>query len=298
MAKSKKTKKTTTAPRPSGPAKLTGGFKQFIASLRFLVRHGKLFGGILLVFAVLVIVLVKGFAGGANLSEIRNFIENNTEGGANQFSLGLTLFNFLAGSASNPTTEGGSVYQWILTVIVSLAFIWALRQVVANKPATVRTAYYQGMQPLVPFVLVLIVIILQLLPALAGAAIFSLIASSALAVTIIEKLFWGLILLSLILLSLYMISSSIFALYIVALPGMTPLRALRSARKLVIYRRSVIIRRLIVLPLALILLSALVMLPLILYAMPIAEWAFFALSVLIIGITHTYIYRLYRELLP
>jgi hypothetical protein len=99
------------------------------------------------------------------------------------------------------------------------------------------------------------------------------------------------------LLSLYMVTSSVFALYIVTLPNMTPMRALRSARGLVLGRRWTVLRKLLFLPIALFLLGALIMLPLIWFWAPAATWVFFALSMACLAALHSYMYALYRSLL-
>ena len=67
------------------------------------------------------------------------------------------------------------------------------------------------------------------------------------------------------LLSLYMICSSLFALYIVTLPNVTPMKALRSARQLVLHRRFLVLRKILFMPLALLVLGAIIMIPLIIF---------------------------------
>jgi hypothetical protein len=97
--------------------------------------------------------------------------------------------------------------------------------------------------------------------------------------------------------SIYMVSASVFALYIVTLPDMTPRPALRAARDLVRFRRWTVIRRVFFLPLFLLLLLGVIIIPLILYAQAIVPIVFFMLSMLSILFIHTYLYTLYRELL-
>ena len=94
-----------------------------------------------------------------------------------------------------------------------------------------------------------------------------------------------------------MISSSIFALYIVTLPDMTPLKALRSARQLVRHRRWTVLRKILFLPILLIVVAAIVMLPIIIWTPPLAQWIFFVLTMFAIAAVHAYAYALYRELL-
>jgi predicted ferric reductase len=108
---------------------------------------------------------------------------------------------------------------------------------------------------------------------------------------------WGLLFFFLAVLSLYLVCSSVFALYIATLQNMTPVKALRSAKRLVQYRRWSIMRKIILLPIIFIVVATVIMLPVILFLSPAAPWIFFALTMLAIAVTHSYIYTLYRELL-
>ncbi|MEJ0072923.1 MAG: hypothetical protein WDN27_02440 [Candidatus Saccharibacteria bacterium] len=185
----------------------------------------------------------------------------------------------------------------MLLVVCSLAFIWALRQALAKHPVRIRDSFYRGMYPLVPFFLALLLLGMQLLPLVIGGGLYSAVVSGGIAIHWYEKALFILIFVGLGLWSLRMITASIFALYIVALPDMTPLRAYRSARKLVYGRRLLIWRKLIFLPIVLLLLAIIIELPLILFLTPVAEWVFFALSMLTLPIVHGYLYNLYREML-
>ncbi|HTB49059.1 MAG TPA: hypothetical protein VK712_03175, partial [Verrucomicrobiae bacterium] len=158
-------------------------------------------------------------------------------------------------------------------------------------------AYYRGMYPLIPFILVLIVVGLQLIPFLIGSALYSLIVTNGIATNLPEKLVCALIFALFALWSLYMISSSLFALYIVTLPDMTPRKALRSARELVRHRRWTALRKILCLPIILLLAAAIIMLPIIIWLTPLAQWIFFILTMFAVVAVHAYMYTLYRELL-
>jgi hypothetical protein len=101
----------------------------------------------------------------------------------------------------------------------------------------------------------------------------------------------------LILFSLYMLTSSMIALYIVTLPDMRPMMALKNARKLVLHHRLIVARRLFVLPIFLILLGALILIPLIQWVEFLVQPVFFAATLATLLIVHTYLYKLYRSLL-
>jgi hypothetical protein len=153
------------------------------------------------------------------------------------------------------------------------------------------------MYPAIPFVLIIFVIGLQLLPALAGSFLLSTALENAIAVTALEKFLWVVVFALLLLLSLYMVCSSIFALYISTLPDMTPMKALRSARGLVLHRRLSIAMRLVGLTIFLILLSMLIIIPLIIFASWSVVWAVLVLGGFSLMFFHVYLYKLYRQLL-
>ncbi len=281
--------------------RVTGSFRLFKRSIATLLKRKRLFLTITLVYLVLTIVLVKGLGVGSNIGELKTTLTDLFGGSLSKLTTGVALFGVLLGNIN--TTNGGTqaaAYQSVLLVTVSLAVIWALRQTLgaeSKQKLTARDAFYKGEYPLVPFLLVLIVIGLQLLPVVVASFLYSTVLVGGLAVTVIEKAVWLLIICLLILLSLYMITSSIFALYIVTLPEVRPLQALRSARDLVCYRRWTVMRKVLFLPVALLLLAAIITVPIILWSPVTAEWVFFILSMLGLAIVHSYLYTLYRELL-
>jgi hypothetical protein len=185
----------------------------------------------------------------------------------------------------------------MLLVIISLATIWGLRQVSAGNKPRIRDAFYKGLYPIVPLILVLLVIGLQLIPMAVAGWLYSAVIVGGVAGTLIEKILWILLVILAILLSLYMISSSLFALYIVTLPDMEPMQALRSARQLAVHRRWTILRKIVFLPFILFVIAALIMLPTIILLPFIAEWIFLVLSLFGWIVTLCYIYNLYKELL-
>jgi len=157
--------------------------------------------------------------------------------------------------------------------------------------------FYRVMYPLVPFLLVLGAIALQILPALIGGFLFHTVMTNELAVNTFEEAMWLLLLLTTLLISLYMLSSSIFALYIVTLPEMTPMIALKKARELVRFRVVSVLLRIVAIIIISFVLLLIIVLPAIYYTPRYAEWVFFILTVLALPLIHGYLYSLYRELL-
>ncbi len=279
--------------------KLPGSFKILGRSLVVLKQNWKLFGGIVLVYGLLNIALVKGLNPAQDVGSLKTILNEAVKGGYGQISTGITLYGVLLGSSASTPSEAASIYQTFLILISSLAFIWTLRQVSSSssKSIKVKDSFYKGMYPFVPFVLVLLVICLQLVPLLLGGSLYASVLNNGLAVSFAERILWTILFFFAALFSLYMVSSSVFALYIVTLPDMTPMKALRSARELVRYRRWRLMRKVVFLPIALFFLIGIIMVPLIVLAAPLVEWIYFAISMATLAVVHSYMYSLYRELL-
>jgi hypothetical protein len=282
-------------PKPPLPA----AFRLFGRSLKTLKVHWWLFGGITVVYAVLSLILVKGFGTTAHIAQLKSLLEAFSHGANAQFNTGFTLFSVLLTNVGNSGNPHGNVYQTILLLIISLVAIWALRQVTSSKRAkvTIRDAFYKSLYPLIPFLLLLIVVALELFPIVVANFLYGVVFNNGVAVGWFEIMLWGLLLGLLVLFSLYLLTSTIFALYIVTLPNITPMTALRSARELVRHRRFMVMRKLIFLPAVLLALAVLIVVPVIFLAPVAAEWVFFAFSMIAVVVVHSYMYTLYRELL-
>ena len=271
--------------------------KLFAAAVGQLWRHKKLFGGIVIAYGLLNLLLVRGLSGSSDLGQLKSALDSLTHGFGGKVTSSLASFAYLLASSGSGNTATSGVYQSILLIICSLAFIWALRQVLAGHTVRVRDSFYQGMYPLVPFMFTFLLLGVQLLPLVVGGSLYSTVISNGIAVHLWEKALWLVLFIGLGLWSLRMVTATAFAIYITTLPDMTPMRAYRSARQLVYGRRLYIWRKLIFLPIVLLLIAAAIELPLILFLTPLASWIFFVLSMLALPIVHGYLYNLYREML-
>lgn len=251
-----------------------------------------------IVYGILSLVLVKGFSRAVDISGLKDTLDEVFGASTSaEIAGGFTAFGLLLSASSQSINETAQLYQVILLIVSSLAIIWLFRQQQAGRTVTIKSAFYLGMFPLVPFTLVLLVIGLQLLPAIVGNFIFTTIVSQGLAVTGIEQVLWLLLFLSMLLLSFYMLSSSVIALYVVTLPEMKPLQALREARGLVQFRRFAVMRKVLALILITLLIMAVLVLPVIFFAPAVAEWLLFIVTILAVPFVHGYLFSLYRELL-
>jgi hypothetical protein len=274
---------------------VVGSFRLAGRVIKIFRQYWKSLGGIVLVYLVLNIV----FAGAiSNVSTAFDNIKADLNaGGGHGLWHAAAGFGSLVGSAGASSSGTGSALQSVLFVIESLVIIWALRHLLSGQAISVKLAYYRSMTPLIPFLLVIFVIIIQLMPMTLGGIILTFVATSVLTGTALATILTTVAFILLAAWSIYMVSASIFALYIVTLPDMQPRPALRSAKDLVRFRRWPVIRRVMFLPIVILAIMAVIIVPLILYAQPIVPAVFYALSMLAILFAHTYMYSLYRELL-
>lgn len=278
---------------PSGK-QLPGIAKLCRTALVPLKRNRKLFIGLILIHFILTVMFASGIASTVDFVSVKHNIEQTFGGHINKFGSALALFSYAISSGG---VGASSNYQVFITLIFTLAIIWGIRQTLAEETVNIRRAFYQGMYPLIPFLAVLAVIGLQLIPALIGNTLLSTVLANGLAISAMEKLFWWILFILLSMLSLYMVLSSIFGLYVSTLPDMTPIKALRSARGLVLHRRVQVALRLLGLPVVLLVLYGLVMIPLI-FILPIAVVpAFMLLNSFTLFFANSYLYAFYRELI-
>lgn len=281
-----KAKLATPKSVPTEPYKLASAPRLFARSTRLVWQHRQLFGGIILIYGILYLIFVNA-ASTLNVTSVRDQMHNRALGS-------LTAYSQLLGNSAGSTGEA-AVYQWVLFVLVSLALIWALRQVYTGQKVRIRDAYYKGMYPLVPCLLVLLVIGLQLVPAIVGTSVYGTVAQVSRAVPAAQLIIWAIVAVALVLFSAYLITASVFAFYIAALPDMEPLQALRMARKLVRGRRWTGLRKILFLPLALLIITAVVLLPVILLLPLVASLVLVMLGPILMALGHSYLYALYRE---
>lgn len=274
---------------------LPGSFKLTRQVLAIFKKHWKTLGGIVLVYLLLNIVFASGISNiSSNFDTIKADLKTSGSHGLWHAAGGFGSLVATSGAVSSTT---GSALQSALFIIASLVIIWALRHLLSGQPVSVKMAYYKAMTPLIPFLLVIVVIIIQLLPMTIGGYVLSAVSTSIFTSSALATIFSTIIFVLLAAWSIYMVSASVFAAYIVTLPDMQPRQALRSAKDLVRFRRLAVIRKVFFMPVFILLVMAAVIVPLILYASYLVPAVFYVLSTLSILFIHTYLYNLYRGLI-
>ena len=273
--------------------------------------YRKLFVILAVIYSVLTVALIglgSQESYGALLDTLRNTSADLFDGDWGQLGEAGLLFASVATSGLTGTlTEVQQVYSGLLLLLVWLSTVWLLRNTLAGHAVTVRDALYNAGAPILSTFLVALALIIQLLPL--GIAIigYSAASSSGLLDEGIEAMLFWIAASLLALLSLYWVVSSFFAMIIVTLPGMYPLRALTTAGDMVIGRRIRIVLRIVWMTVVIALVWALVLIPFILFdgwiksvapaidGVPIIPVIVLILSTLSIIWSAGYVYLLYRK---
>lgn len=275
------------------PRYIPTSFGLIKASFKFLYAHKKVFLAIILIHAVLYATIIRSPVTtdiGTIEESVKSILGDKNDIQSNVATLGAVIGTSGSGQ-TNPTAVSASI------VLMSLVYIWAIRQLHAGKTIKARDAYYQGMAPLASGVIVLCVASLQLIPFAVASIVYSTARSGGLFVTGFEDLAAFIITILTALLSFYWMTSTVIGLYIVTLPGMYPLQALRSAKKLVQFQRFPVFRRIVALPVILSLLYAGLLLIFIRFASSQVFLIAEILQLLILPLIHIYFYKLYRALI-
>lgn len=177
---------------------------------------------------------------------------------------GLLFLSSMGGGLSGELSEAQQIISGILFIMAWLSCVWLLRNILANRKVKLRDGLYNSGAPILPTFLVSLVVLVQLLPlAVAIIAYGAALTTGLLNSGVEAMLFWAVIFL-LVLLSIYMLTSTIFALIIITIPGIYPMEAIKAAGDLVVGRRLRVIARFLWMLLCVLVLWAVIMIPLIL----------------------------------
>ncbi|MGH7218110.1 MAG: hypothetical protein ACREGE_01535 [Candidatus Microsaccharimonas sp.] len=293
------------------PLALPGNFAFTHEVTRTLWRHRKIFLLLVATYVVFYAVLV----GMQSQDTYSTLIDTLKETGQEALSGGwgaigqasLLLVSIASPSALTEVSEAQQIFTVFIFLLTWLATVWLLRNILAGHKVKLRDGLYNSGSPIFATVIVSLFIAIQLIPvAIALIGYTAALGSGLLDGGAATMLFWIAAAL-LALLSLYWITSSLFAMIIVTLPGMYPYRALRTAGDLVLGRRTKILLRWLWMMVTIVLAWAVVMIPAILLDMglkslwPAIQWLpvipFFAL-IMTAGSTvwaAAYVYMLYRK---
>ena len=210
-------------------------------SLTFMWKHRKKLAGVLAIYGLLYILLVSGFGGNIDIKSIKLRLDNVFGSGRATNNLISTFIVIIGvGSSSSPTQQ---LYQTLLPIFGTIAFIWTIRQLFAKRKFRIRDAYYRSMQPFFALIIVELSIVLKLLPFFIGTFIFVAVRSGQLAVSMTETIFFIVVWLAALLLSLFLIVPNVLAVYAVTLPDVDPRQAILASKHMVRGQRIQVLGR-------------------------------------------------------
>lgn len=274
-------------------------------------RQRRLFGLLVLVYAILS-GLVVGITSQDVYTQLGDALKTTSDdifnGNLGEIGkAGLLLVATISGGANATPTEGQQIYGAIFVLLTWLTTVWLLRNILAGHAVRLRDGLYSAGAPIVATFFVGIILLVQLLPlGLAFVGYSAAVSSGLLSGGVAEMVFWTVASL-LGVLSLYWVTSTIIALVVVTLPGMYPMRALRTAGDLVIGRRLRILLRLLWMLLGIVVVWAVVMIPIIIFdtwlksvwsavaGVPIIPLVLLAMGSVTIVWAASYVYLLYRK---
>lgn len=270
----------------------------------------KIFFLLALTYAILT-ALIVGMASQDTYSSITDTMAD-TGGNLTGFwgglgKAGLIFISTATGGLNGSLSESQQIFGGLIMLMTWLASIWLLRNILAGHKVKLRDGLYNSGSPILPTFLVALLFMVQLLP-----VALALIGYGAASVTglldggVEAMLFWfaaGL----LTMISLYFITSTVFALIIITLPGMYPFKAIKIAGDLVIGRRIRILLRFLWVLILTALVWAIIMIPMILFdgwiksLWPAINWLpmiplfLLGLGALTVIWVSSYVYLLYRK---
>lgn len=279
---------------------------------RTLWKNRKIFLPLMVIYIVLYGLLV-GIGSQDTYTQVTDFMKESggtllSGGWASLAQSGLTLATLGISGLNEQLTEVQQVFAVLLGVMAWLTTVWLLRNILAGHKVKMRDGLYNAGAPLISTLLVVLVLVIQLLPIALAAVGYSAATSSGLLSGggMPAMIFWAAATL-LALLSLYWVTSSLFALIIVTLPGMYPYRALKAAGAIVLSRRIKLLLRWLWMFVCILGIWLVFMLPVILLdmgikvvwpqisAVPIVPVGLLLVSAYSIFWGSTYIYLLYRK---
>ena len=290
-SKSKKSSTTKKSKQLNVPTFKSGVMRNFAIIKRFWKPLGLatlIYGGLYFVF---IRVLTNVNFQQLNTTVVQIFGEGEESIVTRAVSVG-TLF----GQSTNFSGQTGVMY-FAISLVCSLAIIWLLRSIWSSRKVSVKEAFYQGMYPFVPVILLVIWMFIQAIPFSISSFLFRTAFDQGLASSFIEKVGFVGLLMGGILLSGYWIIGTIMGFYAVTVPGKTPSEALQTSAAMLKGRRFATLRLAIQF---LLLTSLMILIPMlgVIYVIPDGAIVFAALFIVLsLPWLHIYFYGLYRDLL-
>lgn len=215
--------------------------------LRMLWNRKWLYARFVLVFLVLSVIFI-GALQADNISSVNETIDSATNGSdvlGPVMRAVVTVGSSFSGALNNNLSDAQYIYVSILFVLGMLTIVWLLRHQLAGKKLTLRDGLYSAAAPIMAEYVLLIIGIIQLIPAALVLLFYVSATTGGLLNGGIETAMFSLAIFLVIVLTLYFMMTTLFAMFIATIPGTHPLRAYRAARKIVAGQRLRLLLRLV-----------------------------------------------------
>ncbi|HUC95350.1 MAG TPA: hypothetical protein VMR76_00130 [Candidatus Saccharimonadia bacterium] len=295
-AKPKVTKKNTL--KKEIPQKQLSSVASLLKKSYLLIKFQKKFLVLsFLLYLVLSISLVANIGALDSVIHLKKIHGGSLGGFGTNLSSSFSTLGSISTSSNNSGSSLGSLFQILFLITFSLIFIRAIRKAYAQKTINFLDGIYSATANLIQMILVVLLLLLELLPIVFSIAIYAVILNNGIASNDFERVIWAILCLGIALLGVYLLISTIFALYIVTLPDMRPIKAIKSSWEVVRKRRILIFLKILGLVLSLVIAIGLITFLLVLIIPITASWVLFILGLFAVIIFHSYMYSLYRELI-
>jgi len=290
------------------------GYFAFTKQVRLVLwKNRKTFGLLALAYMVLTALMV-GMSSQDMYGDLIDTFNSTSNGAFEGFfgelgKAGLLFVSTATGGLTASLTEAQQIFAGVIILMTWLASVWILRNLLAGHKLKLRDGLYNSGAPILPTFLVALVLIVQLIPAALAIIGYGAASSTGLLNGGVEAMLFWFVAGLLTVVSLYFITSTVFALVIVTLPGMYPMAAIKTAGDMMVGRRVRILLRLIWMLVGVVMTWAFVIIPLIIFdswikgIWPVINWlpiipvAILLLSSVSVIWMSSYIYLLYRRVI-
>lgn len=275
------------------PRYIPSSFSLLRDSFAFMFKHRWKFITIMFIYSVVYIVIFRSPVS-TDIDTIKSSVQSVLGEGENLKTNVATLGAVIETSGnlqSSGAVAVGSIF------IMSLVYIWAIRQLHAGERIKARDAYYQGVTPLLSGAVLVIIAGIQLLPFGLASFIYSVAKTTNLFASGFEDIAFFVVTVLISLLSFYWLTSTIMAMYIVTIPGVYPGAALKAAKSLVQFQRFAVFRRILALPVILGVIYTIFLLIAIRFLSSQVLLMVEIIQIIALPLIHVYLYKLYRSLI-
>jgi hypothetical protein len=157
----------------------------------------------------------------------------------------MTVGSSIGGALNGNLSDVQYIYISALYVLILLMVVWLVRHQLAGKKVAMREGLYNAAAPIAAEYVLILIGILQLIPAALATLVFVSAQALGLFDGGIETAMFSGALFLVIVLTLYFMTTTLFAMFIVTIPGTYPIKAYRAARRIVAGQRLRLLLRLL-----------------------------------------------------